>query len=736
MFKKLFFSTFLTLATYFATGQNITGLISDEQTKIPLPGVNVYWAGTSTGTTTDVDGRFSIPFGESHTLVSSMVGYTPDSTMVHSPGSNLEIRLKPSLNMQTVVVEEEQSVFTLSTMSLLNTEAINRGVLRKAACCNLSETFESTATVDVVMNDALTGARKIQMLGLEGVYVQNLFEGIPFTRGLGNMLGFDQIPGPWINSIQLSKGLGSVINGYESMIGQINLEFIQPCALEAVRFDLFASNQGRYESNLVWNKQIGSSWSTGLFAGVHVQNMHMDVNNDGFLDMPLRDGIKLMNRWKYEGDLFRMELMGSYTYEDRTSGQTTFNHEEDFGTHNSYGFGLSYEQAEVLGKFGFFAPNREDRSFGITTIYSYNDADAFFGHTEYEGTQVSARINAIYQSQFAKISDHSYKAGVHFLYDDYSEVLADSAFMRTEYVPGVFAEYTWERPRFTLVAGARADFHNLFGNQFTPRVHLKYNPSQNSTIRGTAGRGFRTPNAYADQIGLLASSRRVQVLNTPQAEVNWNTGISYLQKFKINGRDASFNTDYFYTWFENQLVIDRDASPQLLRFYNLEGRSFAHSFQTDLQYNVVKGMEVKFSYKYQHVQTDYLIGRLEKPMIPKHRALVNVAYKTNDERWYFDLTGNYYGTMRLPDTQSNPEPFRLNERSQGFLLFNAQVTWVWKGFDFYTGVENIGNFIQANAIVDPENPFGENFDATMIYGPLNGRMYYVGARMNLKTRKK
>ncbi len=719
-----------------AGAQTINGKVSDEKTNTPLPGANVYWAGTTAGTTTDANGRFTIAFHESMHLVVSMVGYTTDTTHVHSADAYIAVALKPSVDIHAVEISETQSVFSMSTTGIINTEAINRGVLRKAACCNISETFESTTTVDVVMNDALTGARKIQMLGLEGVYVQNLFEGIPFTRGLGNLLGFDQIPGPWINSIQLSKGIGSVINGYESMTGQINLEFIQPCALEQVRFDVFASNQGRYESNLVWNRQIGAAWSTALYAGVHAQRMRIDMNQDGFLDMPLRDGAKVMNRWKYEGDIFRMELVGRYTFEDRTSGQTTFRFGEDFGSTNNYGFGMRYEQAEALGKFGFFFPGRDDRSIGITTIYTHNDADAYFGLKEYNGLENTARINAIYQSKLAPGSDHSYKAGIHYLYDAYRESLSDSAFNRTERVPGIFAEYTYERPRFIAVIGSRLDMHNLFGNQFSPRVHLKYNLQQLSAVRATIGRGFRTPNVYADQLGFLASSRQVQVLNSPQAEESWNAGISYLYKFKISGRDASFNTDYFYTWFQNQLVVDRETSPKLLQFYNLQGESYAHSFQTDLQYNLIKGMDVKLSYKYQSVNTDYLVGRLEKPMIPRHRALANIGYQTKNERWYFDLTGNYYGSARLPDTQQNPEQYRLAERSSQFFLFNTQITWVWKELEMYAGMENIGNYIQGNAIIDPENPFGTNFDASMIYAPLNGRMYYAGARMNINTRKK
>lgn len=734
--NKLILAAMVSAAYLPATSQDVSGKVTDHHTGRSLPGASVYWASTTIGTTTNSDGAFTLPFGESPLLVVSMVGYKADSIPVYAPVTDLRIALMPTIEMETVEISEKQLVFSQSASALINTEAISRGVLRKAACCNISETFESTATVDVVMNDAVTGTRKIQMLGLDGIYVQNLLEAVPFTRGLGNILGFDQIPGPWIQSIQLNKGLGSVINGYESMIGQINLDFIQPCSEEKLRFDVFASNQGRYESNLVWNKQMGTSWSTALFVGAHTQQARVDMNRDGFMDMPLRDGLKLMNRWKYEGDLFRAELAASYTREERTAGQTDFRFNEHFGRETLYGFGLDYTQAEVMGKFGIFHPTREDKSLGITTMLTYHDAYSFFANNEYSGLERSARINALYQSKFKPTSHHSYKVGVHGLYDAFRESFADSAFRRTERVPGLFAEYTFARPKFTAVAGSRFDAHNLYGNQFSPRVHLKYNPKQLSTLRFAAGRGFRAPNAFADQLGMLASSRRVHVLENPQAEVSWNAGVSALHKFKIANRDASINTDYFHTWFENQWVVDRDASPQWLLFYNLPGRGTAHSFQTDFQYNILNGLEAKLSYKYQYVETDYLQGTLEKPLIPRHRALTNLSYETKNERWYFDITANYYGTSRLPNTRSNPEGLQIAQRSDDFFILHAQVTWVWKGIELYVGAENIGNFIQSNAIVDAENPFSEFFDASLIYGPLNGRMYYAGARFNLNTAKK
>ncbi len=715
----------------------ISGVVSDATDRQPIPGANIYWEGTTEGTVSEADGTFSIEVTVAlpAALVFSFVGYQTDKFTIVRPSTDFNIALKSSLEIGTVDISERRETFTFSSATIMHTEAINRGVLRKAACCNLSESFETTASVDVVLNDGVTGARKIQMLGLEGVYVQNLFEGIPFSRGLGNVLGFDQIPGPWINEIQLTKGVGSAINGYESMTGQINLEFLPADGEEVLHADIFADNQARYEANAIWNKNVSKRWSTALFAGVHTQQMEVDMNNDGFLDMPLRDGVKLMNRWKFTGDRLRSHIVAKYTSEERTAGQSGFNRSEDLGTTNSYGFGMDYQQAEVMAKLGILSLAREDRSVGITGIYSYTDVDSYFGMRRYTGIQHNARLNAIFQTKFAEFSDHGIAAGLHYLYDDYNEALDDSLFTRTEMVPGVFAEYTYERPRFTAVAGARTDFHNLFGTQFSPRLHLKYNLKPLTTLRTTLGRGFRSANVYADQLGLLASSRQIRILENPEAESSWNTGVSFMHKFQLWGRDAVFNSDYYYTAFENQLVVDRDFDANQLLFYNLDGQSFAHSFQTDFQAELVKGLGAKVSYKYQDVQMDYISGRLEKPMIPRHRALFNVGYTSPNGNWYLDFTANWYAASRLPGTAGNPEEFRMASESESFFILNSQVTRVIKNFEIYVGSENLGNFIQRDAIIDAENPFGSNFDASMIYGPLNGRTFYIGARLKLKTKK-
>ncbi|MCA1762069.1 MAG: TonB-dependent receptor [Flavobacteriales bacterium] len=736
MYKKiagLLLGCFVAVSGY---SQTVSGVVTDVEENAPIPGVNIYWENKNKGTTSEADGTYvmSIDVDLPENLIFSFVGFQSDTVFIESPGEH-NVVLSSSVELNQVEVSERVGAFNMSSMARRNTEEINRNILRKAACCNLSESFETSASVDVVLNDAVSGTRKIQMLGLEGVYVQNLFEGIPFTRGLSNVLGFDQIPGSWLNTIQLTKGVGSVQNGYESLTGQINLEFIPPDVEERIYVDLYANSQQRYEGNVIWAKPLSARWSTALFLNGATQNMRVDNNDDGFLDMPLRDGFNVMNRWKYFGDYVRSQIVFRYLEEERTGGQTNFNFSEDFGSSNAYGIGIDVNQLEVLAKTGFLSKERDDRSLGLTASLNRTEIQSYFGNTLYSGEQISARFNSLFNTKFSEYSDHSAVLGFHYLYDEYRESFADSSFGRIENVPGVFAEYTYERPRFTAIGALRWDAHNLFGNQISPRVHLKYNLKPLTTLRGTIGRGFRTPNAFADQLGYLASSRQVSVLNAPNAESSWNTGVSLLHKFEFLNREIVFTTDYYFTYFENQLVVDRDTDPRRLLFYNLDGESYAHSFQTEIQAELTQKLGLKVAYKFQDVQVDYLNGRLQKPLVPRNRVLMNLGYSWDDDKWIADFTANYYGKSRLPKTSANPEPFQRDSKSKEFFILHAQLTRILGKFEVYVGAENIGNFIQPDAIVDPENPFGTNFDASLIYGPVNGRVIYAGVRMDISRNK-
>ncbi|MCX6295571.1 MAG: TonB-dependent receptor, partial [Bacteroidetes bacterium] len=503
--KKLYYKYIILLGILFITilrsnAQNIEGTvfgINDKGLNEILPGANVYWKGTSIGTSTDINGKFQVPNPEAvpSKLIISMIGFMSDTMTIEKPDqSNIKVVLKSSITLKTVNIEAKQNSTMYSTFNPINSEVISGKELLKAACCNLSESFSTNASVDVAFTDAVSGAKKIQMLGLDGVYTQVLSENMPMLRGLSAAYGLNYIPGTWIDNILVTKGTGSVVNGYESISGQINLEFLKPQNQKKRLFiNLYANEKGRDEINVHLAKKFNTKWTTLLFTHLSDMSMKNDANKDGFLDMPLTRQYNIFNRWDYHNQKnFEQQFGIKALYEMRQGGQTNFNYTRDHDSTSAYGIGINTTALEYFTKTGFMFPSRPLKSIGIQTSGKWQQQEMYFGVRKYNGVQKNFYANIIY-ANFINNTDHKYKLGASYMLDDYSEKYNDSSFARTESVPGVFADYTYTHPdNFSIVIGGRADYHNMYGIQYTPRLHLRFNATKSTTFRLSGGRGFRT----------------------------------------------------------------------------------------------------------------------------------------------------------------------------------------------------------------------------------------------------
>jgi outer membrane receptor for ferrienterochelin and colicins len=699
----------------------------------PLVGANVIWSGTTEGTTTDESGKFSLPIKEGlpGVVVVSYVGFQSDTITVTSASRPLEVRLSP-LVLQGVTVSERQSGVEFKLMDPIVAENINSCELRKGACCNLSESFETNASVDVVFNDAVSGAKRIQMLGLDGTYVQIQAENVPLIRGLSSSYGMGLIPGTWIESIQIIKGPGSVVNGYESMSGQINLEYFKPNEAERLFINGYANTGGRLELNVQTAKQFTEKVGTQFYAhlsGIVAEN---DMNDDGFMDMPKYTQMNVFNRWTFDGKNTFGQVGIRAVYDDKVGGQVGFRSGMERTTDLPYGIGITTRQVDLFSKTGFFVPNVDDMSIALITNWRYHDQMSFFGMKDYDGTQQSANLNLLTRKGWDS-DRHELKAGLSFLYDHFDEVYNDSTFFRIERVPGAFAEYAFNMPeKFSALAGFRADYNLMYGWFLTPRLHLRYNPTQNTVLRLTGGRGYRTANVFSEHGAVLASSRTVMVMESLRPEVSWNYGVSATHTFKVLGRPASATASFYRTDFENQVVLDLDADVRQVRFYNLDGRSYSNALQTELSYEPVKRLELRVAYKLNDVNVT-TAGRLQhKVLAERHKVLGTVHYATNFDKWQFDLTVQGHGPRRLADTRANPEEYRLPENAPWYLTMNLQITKKFKWFEVYAGAENLTNFVQKDAIIAANDPHGPYFDASQVWGPTMGINPYVGFRYALK----
>jgi outer membrane receptor for ferrienterochelin and colicins len=727
--KSILYILLLLIFSFSLHAQNIRGKVEEQSgnKKSPLIGANVHWSGTSTGTITDEKGEFSLKASDRKSkLVVSYIGYVNDTIEVR-PEAYYSIVLKEGHQLDGVTIKA--SATSIDQIKPVKTEIISSKELQKAACCNLSESFETNASVDVSFTDAVSGAKQIQMLGLDGTYSQILIENIPGLRGISTAYGLNYIPGTWIESIDLGKGAGSVLNGYESISGQINVELKKPENSELFFVNTYVNSMGRLEANVTSAIKLNDKWSSALLLHSSNQSFRVNMNGNGFMDTPLFTQLNMVNRYKYEGERFKGQIGVKALVEDRMGGQVDFQ-KEDRGSALIYGLGGVDKRYEVFGKAGILFPDTPYKGLGFIASGIIHDKEAYFGLNNYRGVQKTLYTNLIYQTIIGN-TFHQVKTGASFVIDEYDEMLNEESFARKEIVPGFFGEYSYSGVKnLMLVPGFRIDFHNMFGVIYTPRLHAKYDIGNSSSIRASAGRGFRMPNAIAENLPLLISSRRIHIEEDIMPEIAWNFGLSYNREFNFFDKRGAIDLEFFRTDFENQLIADRDTRADLLRFYNLKGRSVANSYQAEMTYELLHSFDVKVAYKRYDVKATINDELRAVPMIARDRLFLNLGYASKFDIWKFDLTTKWTGTQRIP-LHSGMNNSMEEANSPSFITINGQVTKSFRKWDLYVGVENATNFRIHDPIIGAADPFGNNFDASLIWGPVIGRMFYAGMRWGI-----
>ncbi|MDU8958067.1 MAG: TonB-dependent receptor, partial [Bacteroides sp.] len=546
------------------------------------------------------------------------------------------------------------------------------------------------------------------------------------------------VPGPWMQSIQVSKGISSVKNGYEAITGQINVEFKKPQLPEAdwVSANLFASSTNRYEANADATLKLSKRWSTSLLAHYENETKAHDGNDDGFVDIPQVEQYNVWNRWAYMGDHYVFQAGFKALSESRTSGQA---HHTDMQTGDLYKVGIDTERYELFTKNAYIFNKEKNTNLALILSASWHNQDAMYGRKLYNVDQTNVYASLMFETEFNK--QNSFSAGLSFNYDAYdqhyrlenqTELPLIKAFAK-EAVPGAYAQYTLNlNDQWMLMAGLRGDYSNEHGFFVTPRAHLKYNPNEYVHFRLSAGKGYRTNHVLAENNYLLSSSRKVEIAKGLDMEEAWNYGASVSTYVPVFGKTLNINAEYYYTDFLKQVVVDMDSNPHEVAFYNLDGRSYSHVFQVEASYPFFKGFTLTGAYRLTDAQTTYKGQRMEKPLTSKYKGLLTASYQTPLGIWQFDATLQLNGGGRMPSPYELADGQLSWERRYGsFEQLSAQVTRYFRRWSIYVGGENLTNFKQKNPIIDAANPWGGNFDSTMIWGPVHGAKAYIGIRFNL-----
>ena len=746
MKKNSIIIIFLVLPLFLFSQETLTCMIMDKNNpkdNLGVFGANVYWLNTYIGTTTKEKGWFTIQYKKSYKkLVVSYVGYKTDTLNI----SDLEpihhfITLENEL--EEVTLKSKKKATQRSFIQTKNVFTVNSAELLKAACCNLAESFETNPSIDVNFSDALTGTRQIQMLGLKSPYLLITQENIPSIRGAGQVFGLTFTPGTWVESIQITKGAGSVINGYESISGQINAELVKPLTDNRIFLNAYGSLGGRYELNSHLNHKISDKWQTGIYINGNYRNTKFDRNKDGFLDNPLISQVNVMNRWQYlDAEKGWVSFINVRFMDDsKQTGQNNFDPLIDKGRSEVWGGEIGTKRFDSSLKLGYVFPQLPFQSFGFQFSYSNHDQDSYFGLKTYDINHQSVYSNLLFNSIIGDTRS-KFTTGLNFTYDIYDEFVNSINFSRKEKSFGGFFEYAYDNSdNFSFTSGVRIDTHNLLGTYITPRLHIRYVPWEKGVLRASIGQGRKSANVFAENQQLFASTRQIDIQSSGgkiyglDPEVAWNYWLSYLQGFNLFNRKGDITFDYYRTHFQNQVVVDWE-NPQRISFYNLDGESYANSFQTEVNYYVDDFTSLRLAYKFYDIETDYFSGKLSKPLTPNHRLFANISYETKKiddiKQWKFDLTYNFIGEQRLPDTSTNPVEYQLGEYSNSYSLLNTQITKVFtEKFEMYFGVENLTDLKQKNPILASDDPFGDSFDSTIIYAPIFGRMLYSGLRFKI-----
>ena len=724
-----------------SVAQTVTGRVVDANNK-PLSGASVVWLNNKKGITAKEDGSFSIKkTATDNLLVVSHSGYTKDTMDVSDTDTVLFV-LKEKSNLQAVEVNAEKQGTVMSNRSPFKVEILTSVELKKSACCDLAGCFETQSSVQPQTTNIITNAKELRILGLSGVYNQVLIDGFPMIQGLTFTYGISGIPGTLVDNIYISKGANSVLQGHESISGQINVETKKPNASEKLFANVYMNSFLEKHLNLATNFKRGKWHSLLAFHMVQPANK-IDRDKDDFLDLPLLTRYMIMNKWKVgkENDWgWSSEMAVRFLNENRVGGQRFFNPGEHKGSSTIYGNTVNINQPEMWAKI-----NYRFNDIHRLTLYAsgfHQNQQSFFGSLSYKAKQNNAFVNL--QHEFKYTPNHTLKSGISFKHLDINEDIVftdnlisrnyDGNYNRVENIVGLFSENTMSffKGKLTWIAGIRADNHNQFGWNITPRTLLKYDPTSKLTIRANIGTGWRTVNFFSENIGLLASSRDIVFVEALKPEKALNMGINVTQKFEWENISGYISLDYYRTNFSNQIFPDYDTDPIKAFVKNFTGKSVSNGFQTDFFIKLYKRYEFKAGYNFLDVYRENNNIKEVLPFNPRHKVLTTFSYKPVNNKFHADVNIHWFGEQRLPNTKSNPVAYQRPDFSKDYTTVNAQFTYMFKNFEVYTGCENMFNFRQNQPIISWQNPFSPYFDISSVWGPTRGREFYMGVRWKLK----
>lgn len=735
--KIYFFLIIFFTVTFKLNSQIVKGTvfqIDKDGLNSPLPGATIKLLNTKIGSISNSNGQFQIDLKFADTnklLVVSFIGFESDTTLLDGMLNDYEITLEPLItNSKEVQITAEKSAQSVG-LKTLKQEFITGKLFRRSACCALSEAFEKNASAEVAYSDALTGVKQIKLLGLKGEYSYLLTETIPIFSGLTSKYALEYTPPTWLEGISITKGASSVSSGYEGITGQINLEYKKPFDMSPFEGNVYVNSSNRIDLNLSSAIKVNEKLSTGIFVSGRNSNLKEDHNNDGFIDVPLNKQINIANRWIYVTDGFEAQLFARGLNDEYNSGQVNFI--DKISTPLNYGSSTKISRYEFFTKMAKLETETDHLSLALILSGSTDSISSFSGLKSFDTKEDKFNAKFILKSEIGIHEEDYYTFGMSYLYrnqiGNYNEKVNKFKIDEKESVVGLFAELNYKPfDQISFIAGFRADQHNNYGTLLTPRFHLKYDLSDLFKVRFSLGYGYHAASVIGENPNVLSSARLLKI-NNLEIESALNIGSSINTTLELFEIPFIFDLDFYSTNFVNQVIADYDSSIDSIIFKNVKNESYTNNYQAQVSFNLIPELELAFAYRYNDIKSIFGNEKLIQPLQSPGRILVTGSYLSHKKDFQFDGTLIWNSSGRLPNFIYSHE---TNENTfKNFFRFNLQVTKKFGELEFYIGGENLSNFTQHQPIIESSNPFSDNFDASMIWGPLEGRMFYFGSRFKL-----
>jgi len=719
--------------------------------KEPLPFVNVYIEGTTKGTTTDINGNYTLKdvVPGKYTLIASHTGFTSQRKIINllDGDMQLDFTLTENESLREIVISG-----TLKPVNRLESpvpvEIYRPSFFRKNPTPNIFEALQNINGVRPQLNCNVCNTGDIHINGLEGPYTLVMIDGMPIVSGLSTVYGLSGIPNSLIEQVEIVKGPASSLYGSEAVGGLINV--ITKLSEHAPKFSADVNSTSWGEVNTDLSYKIAFKKATMLL-GLNYFNYSnpVDKNKDNFTDMTLQDRISVFQKWDIaRKESRKLSLAGRFFYEDRWGGEMQWN--PSFrGGDEVYGESIYTTRWELLGNYQLPVEEKMFFQFSLTD----HDQNSVYGDVKFLAQQRIGFGQFIWDK---KINRHDLLFGTAFRYNYYNDNTLATAKPDEVVIPSLFVqdEITLSEKHKVLLGG-RYDYDSRHGHIFTPRLAYRYKSEKEDLLRFNAGTGFRVVNIFTEEHAALTGARELIIAENLKPERSFNINFNYLKKvYQKTGKIITLDASVWYTHFTNVILPDYDTNPNQIIYNNLDGSASSKGLSIGLDAVIGSGFKAMVGATFQDVTTKEK-GVLEHQILTERfMGTWALSYKFYKFNTWIDYTGNIYGSMRLPLLgESDPRP----EYSPTWSIQNIQITYGgFENFEIYGGVKNLLNWTPTkstpfliaraddpfdqevvfdgagNAVATPNNPYALTFDPSYMYAPNQGIRGFMGIRFTLK----